>query len=44
MLTNLIDNGIKFNQPGGQVMIRYEAGARDKIVVEDDGEGIPLQG
>lgn len=41
MLTNLIDNGIKFNRPEGQVTIRYEADARDRIIVEDDGEGIP---
>lgn len=42
MLTNLIDNGIKFNRPEGYVRIRFEAGARDKIIVEDEGEGIPL--
>jgi len=42
MLTNLIDNGIKFNGPKGQVTIRHEIGARDKIIVEDDGDGIPM--
>lgn len=42
MLTNLIDNGIKFNGPHGQVKIRHERGARDKIIVEDDGDGIPM--
>ena len=42
MLTNLIDNGIKFNGPKGQVAIKHEAGARDKIIVEDDGDGIPM--
>jgi len=42
MLTNLVDNGIKFNRPNGQVRLRHEAGERDKIIVEDDGEGIPL--
>ena len=42
MLTNLIDNGIKFNGPKGQVTIRHEPGARDKIIVEDDGDGIPM--
>lgn len=41
MLTNLIDNGIKFNRPDGQVRIRHEAGPRDKVIVEDDGDGIP---
>jgi len=43
MLTNLIENGIKFNREQGQVTVRYEAGARDRIVVEDTGEGIPAQ-
>ena len=41
MLTNLIDNAIKFNRPGGIVSIKYEGGARDQISVEDTGEGIP---
>jgi two-component system, OmpR family, phosphate regulon sensor histidine kinase PhoR len=43
MLTNLIDNGIKFTREGGIVTIRYETGARDKIIVEDNGDGIPAQ-
>ena len=43
MLTNLIDNGIKFSREGGTVTIRYEAGARDKILVQDNGDGIPAQ-
>ena len=43
MLTNLIDNGIKFSREGGTVRVRYEADDRDKIVVEDNGEGIPAQ-
>jgi two-component system phosphate regulon sensor histidine kinase PhoR len=43
MLTNLIENGIKFNREKGQVTIRYEGGTRDKILVEDTGEGIPAQ-
>ncbi len=41
MLTNLIDNAIKFNREGGVVSIKYESGARDQISVEDTGEGIP---
>jgi two-component system phosphate regulon sensor histidine kinase PhoR len=41
MLTNLIDNAIKFNREGGVVSIRYESGVRDQISVEDTGEGIP---
>jgi len=43
MLTNLIDNGIKFSREGGTVTIRHEAGSRDRIVVEDNGDGIPAQ-
>jgi two-component system phosphate regulon sensor histidine kinase PhoR len=64
MLTNLVENGIKFNRPNGGVTIRFESGTRDdeerrrdhetaashseapgrdKIIVEDTGEGIPAQ-
>ncbi len=43
MLTNLIDNGIKFSREYGTVTISYESGARDKILVRDNGEGIPAQ-
>jgi len=43
MLTNLIDNGIKFSHEHGTVTISYESGARDKILVHDNGEGIPAQ-
>jgi two-component system phosphate regulon sensor histidine kinase PhoR len=45
MLTNLIDNAIKFNREGGTVRIGYErdAGARDRIHVTDTGEGIPSE-
>lgn len=42
MLTNLIENGIKFNGPNGQVRIKHESGVRAKIIVEDDGDGIPM--
>jgi len=41
MLTNLIDNAIKFNRDGGAVMIGNDSGERDRIRVEDTGEGIP---
>ena len=43
MLTNLIDNGIKFSREHGTVAISYESGTRDKILVQDNGEGIPAQ-
>jgi len=41
MLTNLVDNAIKFNREGGTVTIRVEHGPSDQIRVEDTGEGIP---
>jgi two-component system phosphate regulon sensor histidine kinase PhoR len=41
MLTNLIDNAIKFNRDGGAVTITFEIKSRDRIVVSDTGEGIP---
>jgi two-component system phosphate regulon sensor histidine kinase PhoR len=43
MLTNLIDNGIKFSREHGTVVISHESGARDKILVQDNGDGIPSQ-
>lgn len=41
MLTNLIDNAIKFNRNGGSVLIKYQGGIRNQISIEDTGEGIP---
>ena len=41
MLTNLIDNAIKFNRDGGRVAIKYHSHTRDQIQIEDTGEGIP---
>ena len=43
MLTNLIDNAIKFNREGGRVSVSCHNGLRDRILVEDTGEGIPAQ-
>jgi two-component system phosphate regulon sensor histidine kinase PhoR len=43
MLTNLVDNAIKFNRGGGRVTVRHENGTRDRIFVDDTGEGIPAQ-
>ena len=43
MLTNLIDNGIKFSRQNGAVTISHEPGTRDRILVTDDGDGIPAQ-
>lgn len=41
MLTNLIENAIKFNRPCGTVSISYDSNDGDRISVEDTGEGIP---
>jgi len=43
MLTNLIDNAIKFNREAGKVTVSFERGARDRILIVDTGEGIPAQ-
>ena len=43
MLTNLIDNGIKFSREHGTVTISHESDTRDKILVQDNGDGIPSQ-
>lgn len=43
MLTNLVDNAIKFNRDSGTVTIRHEPGADDVIMVADTGEGIPAE-
>lgn len=43
MLTNLIDNGIKFGREGGAVTVSHYADEREHISVEDNGEGIPNQ-
>jgi two-component system phosphate regulon sensor histidine kinase PhoR len=43
MLTNLIDNGIKFSREHGTVAISHESNTRDKILVQDNGDGIPSQ-
>jgi two-component system phosphate regulon sensor histidine kinase PhoR len=42
MLTNLADNALKFNRPGGHAWIRgRDQDGRRLLVVEDDGIGIP---
>jgi two-component system sensor histidine kinase TctE len=42
ILTNLVDNAIRYNLPGGQVCISIHEAARFvSMSVEDDGPGIP---
>jgi two-component system, OmpR family, phosphate regulon sensor histidine kinase PhoR len=43
MLTNLVENAIKFNRDGGEVVIECKNGIRSRILVRDTGEGIPAQ-
>jgi len=43
MLTNLIDNAIKFSREHSTVAISHEPGTRDRILVQDNGDGIPAQ-
>jgi two-component system phosphate regulon sensor histidine kinase PhoR len=43
MLTNLIDNAIKFNREGGTVTIEHARNGSDRISVTDTGEGISTQ-
>jgi two-component system phosphate regulon sensor histidine kinase PhoR len=43
MLTNLIENGIKFSREHSTVVISHESGTRDRILVQDNGDGIPAQ-
>ncbi|HEY0379917.1 MAG TPA: ATP-binding protein [Pyrinomonadaceae bacterium] len=43
MLTNLVDNAIKFNREGGSVTVTHEKLARDRINVTDTGDGIPAE-
>jgi two-component system sensor histidine kinase TctE len=42
MLNNLLDNAIRYTQPGGQVTVRVSCDARrPRLSVEDNGPGIP---
>jgi two-component system, OmpR family, phosphate regulon sensor histidine kinase PhoR len=42
MLTNLVDNAVKFTREGGRIVVSHgREGARDHIRVADTGEGIP---
>ena len=41
-LSNLIDNAIKHNRPGGKIIIGYHCdNSRESVFVSDTGKGIP---
>ncbi len=42
-LANLLDNALKFTQPGGRIRVELRAaGTGSEVTVEDDGPGIPV--
>ena len=42
LISNLIDNAVRYNRPGGSVVIRLgRAHGRGRVEIEDDGPGIP---
>ena len=42
ILTNLLDNAVKYSEPGGEIEVRVEGGEdRVRVVVRDSGIGIP---
>ena len=43
-LSNLIENAVKYNHPGGVVVVRIDAGVREALIdVADTGIGIPKE-
>jgi two-component system sensor histidine kinase TctE len=42
LVGNLVDNAIRYNRPGGEVVVRFgRSSTQAFVVVEDDGPGIP---
>ena len=41
MLSNLLDNALRYTPAGGAVTVRVRAGERPRLEVEDSGPGIP---
>ncbi len=42
LLSNLIDNALRYGNVHGHVTVFVEGGPRPKLAVQDDGPGIPL--
>ncbi|WP_243368239.1 sensor histidine kinase [Fundidesulfovibrio soli] len=44
VLANLLDNALKYSKPGGRVQLRgWSEGGHVRVMVSDEGEGIPAQ-
>lgn len=43
VLSNLIDNALRYGNRGGHVTLMVEAGPQPKLSVQDDGPGIPIE-
>lgn len=44
LIDNLVENAIRYNNPGGHVSVQIlESHGRKKLIVEDDGIGIPQE-
>jgi two-component system sensor histidine kinase TctE len=41
LLSNLIDNALRYSSPAGRVSVIVEAGPHPRLAVQDDGPGIP---
>jgi len=41
MLTNILDNAIRYTPPGGRITVHLVAGGKPLLTVEDSGPGIP---
>ena len=41
VLSNLIDNALRYGNPGGHVTLMVESGEKIRLCVQDDGPGIP---
>jgi len=41
LLNNLLDNAIRYGREHGQIMVRLAADVHPRLIVEDDGPGIP---
>jgi two-component system, OmpR family, sensor histidine kinase TctE len=41
VLSNLIDNALRYSNPSGRVSVIVEDGPRPKLAVQDDGPGVP---